>query len=115
MCSVPIATAVRRGAQDAAPADSCQAQYFRSILEAERAKLDEKIIRDVRKLAALSNVEDAVGTKARRRRIRVMQRQHEELDRLIQALDSRLAGWYDTACGGDESGWWAVISRPARS
>jgi len=96
VCSAPLATALRNGARDTVAADSRQAEYFRRILEAERAKLDKKIANDLRKLAALRNLDEAIGAKAAQRRVRVMQRQRHELDRLIGALDCRLASWHTT-------------------
>lgn len=86
MYSVPAVAALH---SDGRGGDSSQAQYFRRLLDAERAQLDDKIVKDLRKLAALSGVNEAVGVKALRRRVRVMQRQRQELDRLIRALDCR--------------------------
>lgn len=86
---VPVAIAARGAAPDSPGADSSQAQYFRHILDSERAKLDEKIVKDLRKLAALGTAEGPFGAKALRRRIRTLQRQRQELNRLIRALDSR--------------------------
>jgi hypothetical protein len=81
--------AVRGEARDALVGDSCQARYFRRVLAAERAQLDEKLANDMGKLSALGGFDEALGAKALRRRIRVMQRKRRELDRLIDGLD----GW----------------------
>ena len=86
--SVPAVTAVRSRARDTLLADTCQAKYFRGILDTERARLDEKLANDMRKLAAFGS-DEPMGAKALRRRIRVMQRRRHELDRLISALDCR--------------------------
>ena len=87
--SVPCVTAVESARRDTRLADSRQATYFRGILDAERAKLDERLAKDIRKLAAIDSGDEAVGAKAMRRRIRVMQRRRDELDCLIRALDRR--------------------------
>ena len=87
--SAPCVTAAESSTCDTLLADSRQARYFRGILDAERAKLDERLANDMRKLAAVGSVDEAVGAKALRRRIRVMQRRRDELDCLIRALDRR--------------------------
>ena len=75
----------------ASAADSSQAQYFRCILADRRAELDTRIAEHTRKLAARNRSESGCGIKSIQYRIRRMERQRRELDRLLTALDP-LAG-----------------------
>ena len=71
----------------ASAADSTQAQYFRCILAERRAELDTRIAEHTRKLAARNRSESGCGIKSIQYRIRRMERQRRELDRLLTALD----------------------------
>ena len=85
---VPTARpAVRGEARDAVLADSSQADYFRRVLNGQRAELDARLFKELRILSARIGSGNAFGVKGLRRRIRLMQRQRNELDRMIHALD----------------------------
>ncbi|HEY5149000.1 MAG TPA: hypothetical protein VIJ23_04130 [Mycobacterium sp.] len=75
----------------ASAADSSQAQYFRCILAERRAELDTRIAEHARMLAVRYRSGTGCGVKAIQYRIRRMERQRSELDRLLNALDA-LAG-----------------------
>ncbi len=75
----------------ASAADSTQAQYFRCILAERRAELETRLAEHARMLAVRHRSGNTCGVKSIRYRIRKMERQRAELDRLLDALDA-LAG-----------------------
>jgi hypothetical protein len=75
----------------ASAADSTQAQYFRCLLVERRAELDARLGEHARMLAVRLRSGNTCGVKSIRYRIRKMERQRTELDRLLNALDP-LAG-----------------------
>ena len=75
----------------ASAADSSQAQYFRCVLVERRAELDARIAEHTRLLAVRYRSKTGSGVKSIQYRIRRMERQRGELDRLLTALDA-LAG-----------------------
>jgi hypothetical protein len=76
---------------NASAADSTQAQYFRCILAERRADLDTRIAEHARMLAVRHRSGSTCGVKSIRYRIRKMERQRSELERMVNALDA-LAG-----------------------
>jgi hypothetical protein len=72
-------------------ADSGQAQYFRCILAERRAVLDARLADDAQRLAARHRAGSTNGVKSIRFRMRTLERQRRELDRLLSGLDG-LAG-----------------------
>jgi hypothetical protein len=68
-------------------ADSGQAQYFRGILVERRAALEVRLAHDVQRLAARHRSGNTCGVKSIRYRIKKMERQRNELDRLLNGLD----------------------------
>jgi hypothetical protein len=68
-------------------ADSGQAQYFRCVLVERRAELDARLAADAQRLAARHRSGSTCGVKSIRCRIRKMERQRSELDRLLNGLD----------------------------
>ena len=72
-------------------ADSSQAQYFRCVLAERRAELDTRIAEQARMLALRYRSGTGCGVKSIQSRLRRMERQRGELDRLLTALDP-LAG-----------------------
>jgi hypothetical protein len=75
----------------ASAADSGQAQYFRCILAERRAELEARLAEDAQRLAARHRSGNTCGVKSIRFRIRKMECQRNELDRLLNGLDA-LAG-----------------------
>ncbi|MCV7177329.1 hypothetical protein [Mycolicibacterium sphagni] len=67
-------------------ADSDQAQHFRCILAERRAELDARLAEDAQRLAARHRSGSTCGVKSIRYRIRKMERQRSELDRLLDGL-----------------------------
>ena len=76
---------------NASAADSSQAQYFRCILAERRAELDTRIAEHTRMLTVRHRSGSRCGVKSIQYRIRRMERQRSELERLLNALDP-LAG-----------------------
>ena len=75
----------------ASAADSTQAQYFRCILAERRAELETRLAEHARMLAVRHRSGNTCGAKSIQYRIRRMERQRRELDRLLDGLDA-LAG-----------------------
>ena len=75
----------------ASAADSTQAHYFRCILAERRADLETRLAEQARMLAVRHRSGNTCGVKSIQYRIRKMERQRSELDRLLNALDA-LAG-----------------------
>jgi hypothetical protein len=75
----------------ASAADSTQAQYFRCILAERRAELETRLAEHARMLAVRHRSGNTCGAKSIQYRIRRMERQLGELDRLLDGLDA-LAG-----------------------
>ena len=71
----------------ASAADSSQAQYFRCILADRRAELDTRIAEHTRMLTVRHRSGSRCGVKSIQYRIRRMERQRSELERLLNALD----------------------------
>lgn len=68
-------------------ADSGQAQYFRCILVERREALEARLAEDVQRLAVRYRSGNTCGVKSIRYRIKKMERQRSELDRLLNGLD----------------------------
>ncbi|WP_131536187.1 hypothetical protein [Mycolicibacterium aromaticivorans] len=71
--------------------DSRQAEHFRRILAERRAEVDARLADDARRLAARRRAGSTCGVKSIRHRMRKLQRQRDEMDRMLSGLDS-LAG-----------------------
>ena len=71
--------------------DSLQAAYFRSALADQRALTAAELMRQNRKLNALSTRTDALLITTLRREIRANEAECRDLDRMIEALDRRFA------------------------
>ncbi|NTY62398.1 hypothetical protein [Mycolicibacterium sphagni] len=68
-------------------ADSGQAQYFRCLLVERRAELEARLAHDAGRLAARRRSGSTSGVKSIRYRIKILERQRSELDRLLDGLD----------------------------
>lgn len=76
------------------PSDSLQAAYFRGAMADQRALIAAELIRQNRKLNALSTRTDALLISRLRREIRANEAECRDLDRMIEALDRRFgARW----------------------
>jgi hypothetical protein len=74
--------------------DSLQAAYFRGAMADQRALIAAELIRQNRKLNALSTRTDALLISRLRREIRANEAECRDLDRMIGALDRRFgARW----------------------
>ncbi|MDV3132011.1 hypothetical protein [Mycobacterium sp. 29Ha] len=71
--------------------DSLQARYFRGALADQRALTAAELIRQTRKLDAMSTRSDALAISRLRRDIRANETELRDLDRMIAALDHRFA------------------------
>ncbi len=71
--------------------DSLQAAYFRGALVDQRALTAAELMRQNRKLNALSTRTDALLITSLRREIRANEAECRDLDRMIEALDRRFA------------------------
>lgn len=74
--------------------DSLQAAYFRGALADQRVLVAAELMRQNRKLNALSTRTDALLISTLRREIRANEAESRDLDRMIEALDRRFdARW----------------------
>ena len=71
--------------------DSLQAAYFRGAMADHRALIAAELIRQNRKLNALSTRTDALLISKLRREIRANEAECRDVDRMIEALDRRFA------------------------
>lgn len=71
----------------ASAADSGQAEHFRRILAERRAELDARLADDARRLAARRRAGSTCGVKSIRYRMRKLERQRDEMDRMLSGLD----------------------------
>ena len=71
--------------------DSLQAAYFREALVDQRALTAAEIMRQTRKLNGMSTRSDALAISQLRRDIRTNDTELRDLDRMIAALDRRIA------------------------
>ena len=71
----------------ASAGDSGQAENFRRILTERRAELDARLADDARRLAARRRAGSTCGIKSIRYRMRKLERQRDELDRMLSGLD----------------------------
>ena len=71
--------------------DSLQAAYFRGAMADQRALIAAELIRQNRKLNALSTRTDALLISRLRREIRANEAECRDVDRMIEALDRRFA------------------------
>ncbi|AKK26036.1 hypothetical protein [Mycobacterium sp. EPa45] len=75
----------------ASASDSGQAEHFRCILAERRAELDARLAEDAQRLAARRRAGSTCGVKSIRHRMRKLERQLNEVDRMLSGLDA-LAG-----------------------
>jgi hypothetical protein len=83
-------------------ADRSQAAYFRSLLVERRAQVDRAIAKQLSTMTHHESVGDTIAAREIGRFIRYAQREQQEFDRMIAALDRRF-----TPAGG-------VTVRPAQ-
>jgi len=69
--------------------DSLQAAYFRGVLADQRTLIAAGLARQTRKLKFLSAKTDSLAIGRLRRAIRSNEAEHRDLDRMIEALDTR--------------------------
>ncbi|WP_431237513.1 hypothetical protein ACQ86B_22630 [Mycolicibacterium aichiense] len=76
----------------ASAADSGQAERFRRILAERRADVDARLADDARRLAARRRAGSTCGVKSIRHRMRKLERQRDEMDRMLSGLDTLAGG-----------------------
>ena len=76
--------------------DSLQAAYFRGAMADQRALIAAELIRQNRKLNALSTRTDALLISRLRREIRANEAECRDVDRMIEALDRRFAAQWSS-------------------
>ena len=81
---------------EARASDSLQAAYFRGALADQRALIAAELVRQNRKLDALSTRTDAFLITRLRREIRANEAECRDLDRMIEALDRRFASLWSS-------------------
>jgi hypothetical protein len=74
-------------------ADRRQADYYRRLLEDQRAQVHEELAEHSQMLARHQRAGDLSGVKRMRRLVRAKETELITLDRLIQALDRRFGAY----------------------